>query len=113
VPAARVESAAVFLVDDVHAAPLSRRRPLRPAAPDCGSRLPHQLARGDDQPGRAVRRPAAGGILRIRRTPGRNVMTIETRRAALAAALTVAVRMWATPARAHPSFGAAYDWNQP
>jgi hypothetical protein len=40
-------------------------------------------------------------------------MTIETRRAALAAALIVAVVMWATPARAHHSFGAEHDSNQP
>ena len=40
-------------------------------------------------------------------------MTIETRRAGLAAALTVAVVMLAAPARAHHSFGAEYDSNQP
>ena len=40
-------------------------------------------------------------------------MTIETRRAALAAALTVTVVMWATAARAHHSFGAEYDRTYP
>ena len=65
-PAPRVEGAAVLLVDDVDAASLSGRERVRPSAPDRRPRLPHQLARGDDEPRGAVRRAAGGSLVRIR-----------------------------------------------
>ena len=66
VPAPRLEGAAILLVDDVDAAPLSGRQRVRPSTADRRSRLPHELACGDDEPRGAVRRAAGGGVVRIR-----------------------------------------------
>src|SRR5687767_855464 len=65
-PAPRVESAAVLVVDDVHAASLSVRQRVRPSTSDRRPRLPHELAGGDDEPRRTVRRATGGGLVGVR-----------------------------------------------
>src|SRR6185295_6524843 len=67
VPAPRLESATLLVVDDNNAAPLARRVVIRSSAAACRSRLRHELTRGDDESRRTVRRPAAGSVARLGR----------------------------------------------
>ena len=60
-----LESAALLLVDDVHAASFPGRRRLRPSPAAGRAGLHHQFPRRDDEPGGELRRAAAG----IKRTP--------------------------------------------
>ncbi len=57
-PAARLEGAAIFLVDDFHAAPIQHGQRLRPAAPASRARLRDQFAGGAQYAGRKLRRLA-------------------------------------------------------
>src|SRR5690606_3476839 len=59
VPQARLESAALLLVDDLDAAPFPRTQPVRRPAPARRARVPHELARRLDRARRELRRPAA------------------------------------------------------
>ena len=58
-PAARLEGAAVLLVDDLDAAPLPRAQPVRRPGAARRARLRHQLPRRIDRARRELRRPAA------------------------------------------------------
>src|SRR5688500_967149 len=69
-PSARVESAAILVVDDVDTPSLFRRKRVRLSTSDRRPGLPHGLAGGDDQPRRTVRRAAGGGFVRVGGTPG-------------------------------------------
>ena len=60
-PGARLEGRALLLVDDLAAAPLSGHRPVRPAHPAGGARLPGRLARRRDRAGGELCRPAVLG----------------------------------------------------
>src|SRR5215472_2595750 len=62
VPSARLGSTAIFVVDDVDAAPFARWFRVRLSSPDCGTGICRQLARGNDQPCRKLRGPASGRI---------------------------------------------------
>ena len=56
--AADLAGAAVLVVDDLDAAPIGQRQPVRPQAPARRAGLPRALAGGDDEPGRELRRGA-------------------------------------------------------
>ena len=56
--AADLAGAAVLVVDDLDAAPIRQRQPVRPQAPARRAGLPRALAGGDDEPGRELRRRA-------------------------------------------------------
>ena len=55
-PGAHLARAAVLLVDDVDAAPVRQRQPVRPPAPTGGTGVSCQFARGHDEPRRELHR---------------------------------------------------------
>ena len=70
-PAARVEGAALLVVDDLDAAPPPRRRPVPARAPAGRARLRHGLDRRRDLARRELRRPAPrAAVARGPRQPG-------------------------------------------